>query len=259
LKRPVKTTGKKQQRSWSERKKFVPRFYSLKSKYQRTPNKSRARKIISFFSVGSVLLLMTACPVALKVPAVNESGLNGSDVGNTIPESPAATATAVSTPVPRQAFSASPVSSPAVTAPAQNPAMSPSASTIPSASATPTSELSSSPGSGDTSSGPFQVTYTSPAASAADVTGNQVISATFNRTIDPTSITDKTFTLTGPGTIPVVGIFSNEVNSNTVTFDPVNDLEPNVTYTATIKTGAKDIAGNQLVTDYVWTFTTKGP
>src|SRR6185369_12360964 len=39
-------------------------------------------------------------------------------------------------------------------------------------------------------------------------------------------------------------------------FTPAGNLSPLTTYTATITTGAKDLAGNALPTDFVWSFTT---
>jgi hypothetical protein len=37
---------------------------------------------------------------------------------------------------------------------------------------------------------------------------------------------------------------------------PVSNLEPGTTYTATLTTGAKDLAGNALASNRVWSFTT---
>src|SRR5439155_22783612 len=42
----------------------------------------------------------------------------------------------------------------------------------------------------------------------------------------------------------------------TAIFPPSGNLAPNTAYTATIKTGAKDLAGNALASDFVWSFTT---
>ena len=39
-------------------------------------------------------------------------------------------------------------------------------------------------------------------------------------------------------------------------FAPASDLTASTVYTATITTGAKDLAGNALASDYVWSFTT---
>ena len=41
----------------------------------------------------------------------------------------------------------------------------------------------------------------------------------------------------------------------TVTFTPTANLDYSTTYTCTITTGAKDLAGNALEVDYMWSFT----
>src|SRR5437588_12716 len=50
------------------------------------------------------------------------------------------------------------------------------------------------------------------------------------------------------GTVSYAGV--------TATFNPVSTLAPNTTYTATITTGARDLAGNALATNFGWSFTT---
>jgi hypothetical protein len=71
--------------------------------------------------------------------------------------------------------------------------------------------------------------------------------------MDPLTITATTFTLEQgttpvPGTVIYVGLVA--------TFMPLSDLTVNTTYTATITTGVKDIDGNALVSNQVWSFTT---
>src|SRR6185503_9042867 len=56
------------------------------------------------------------------------------------------------------------------------------------------------------------------------------------------------------GTTPVAGTVS--YSGVTATFTPTGNLAPLTTYTATISTGAKDLAGNALASDLVWSFTT---
>src|SRR2546426_1281513 len=56
------------------------------------------------------------------------------------------------------------------------------------------------------------------------------------------------------GPTPVTGTVS--YNGVTATFTPTVNLAPLTTYTATISTGAKDLAGNALAADLVWSFTT---
>ncbi len=47
-----------------------------------------------------------------------------------------------------------------------------------------------------------------------------------------------------------------DVSSNAATFTPTDPLALDTLYTATITTGAQDLAGAALASDYVWTFTT---
>src|SRR5439155_22657483 len=42
----------------------------------------------------------------------------------------------------------------------------------------------------------------------------------------------------------------------TATFNPLSSLAPNTTYTATMTTGARDLAGNALASNFVWGFAT---
>ncbi|MGD0088697.1 MAG: Ig-like domain-containing protein [Planctomycetota bacterium] len=98
------------------------------------------------------------------------------------------------------------------------------------------------------------VTFTSPANGAADVAINRIINVAFSKVMDPLTVTTTTFTLAGPGVIPVTGTVASV--GTTATFIPVANLADNTLYTATITTGAKDLAGNALASNFVWTFTT---
>src|SRR2546422_734321 len=69
----------------------------------------------------------------------------------------------------------------------------------------------------------------------------------------PTSITTGTFTLKR-GTTAVAGTVSYA--GVTATFNPLSALAPLTSFTATVTTGAKDLAGNALVSNFVWSFTT---
>ncbi|MBA4309495.1 MAG: hypothetical protein C0425_04085 [Chlorobiaceae bacterium] len=97
------------------------------------------------------------------------------------------------------------------------------------------------------------VTFTDPANLATGVALNQKVVATFSKTMDATTITAATFTL-NQGTTPVAGFVS--YSGTTAIFSPASNLLPNTLYTATITTGAKDLTGNTLATNYVWSFTT---
>lgn len=100
---------------------------------------------------------------------------------------------------------------------------------------------------------PPTVISTDPLNVATGVPLNQKIAATFSKTMDATTITSSTYTLM-QGTTIVSGYVSNA--GTIATFAPTTNLLPNTTYTATITTGAKDLTGNALASNYVWSFTT---
>src|SRR3984885_14838547 len=98
------------------------------------------------------------------------------------------------------------------------------------------------------------VVSTAPANGATAVPVAQVISATFNQAMDPTTINAATFLVTGPGAVMVNGVV---ISSGTPqNFTPNALLAPNTPYTATITTGAANPAGNPLAANVVWMFTT---
>ncbi|MGA3168622.1 MAG: Ig-like domain-containing protein [Terriglobia bacterium] len=103
---------------------------------------------------------------------------------------------------------------------------------------------------------PPTVTSTIPASGATGVPINQIISATFSKAMDPSTISTATFTLTGPGTTPVSGAVAYAALGTAAIFTPTSNLAPNTTFTATITTGVQDVAGNALASNYVWSFTT---
>jgi hypothetical protein len=99
------------------------------------------------------------------------------------------------------------------------------------------------------------VTSTIPTDTAMGVPINQTVNATFSKAMDPATITTANFTVIGPdGT--VTGTIAYVVASQIATFTPATDLAPGATYTNTITTGATDLAGNALASDFVWRFTT---
>ncbi|MCL4547091.1 MAG: Ig-like domain-containing protein [Bacteroidetes bacterium] len=103
---------------------------------------------------------------------------------------------------------------------------------------------------------PPTVSSTDPANAAIGVALNKQIKATFSKTMDASTITTSTFTLM-QGTTPISGFVS--YSGTTATFAPSNNLAPSTTYTATITTGAKDLAGISMTNNYVWSFTTVVP
>jgi hypothetical protein len=97
------------------------------------------------------------------------------------------------------------------------------------------------------------VTLTVPANGATGVAINSSVSATFSEAMNPLTITNLIFTLKR-GTTTVSGTVS--YSGVTAVFTPTSPLDYSTTYTATITTGANDLAGNALANDYVWTFST---
>ncbi|MFO7977218.1 MAG: Ig-like domain-containing protein, partial [Bacteroidales bacterium] len=103
-----------------------------------------------------------------------------------------------------------------------------------------------------------EVVSTNPANGNTDVINNTLISVTFNEKMDPATLNASTFTVehavAKSEAVNVSGTFS--YSENTSTFTPASALIENTTYTGTITTGAKDVAGYSLAENYVWSFTT---
>jgi tetrahydromethanopterin S-methyltransferase subunit B len=98
-----------------------------------------------------------------------------------------------------------------------------------------------------------EVSYTAPANGATGVALGGNIAATFTEVMDPLTINASTFTLRQgvtviAGTVTYAGF--------TAVFNPTAPLTASRTYTATITTGARDLAGNGLAATYIWSFTT---
>lgn len=100
------------------------------------------------------------------------------------------------------------------------------------------------------------VNATSPVDGNLTVAINRNITATFNEHMDPADFNTTTFTLTTAAGAPVTGVVS--YIGTTVTFNPTVDLNNTTDYNATITTGVKDLAGNAMLANKVWTFRTSG-
>lgn len=99
------------------------------------------------------------------------------------------------------------------------------------------------------------ITLTNPIIDALNVERNIIVEATFSKGMDPLTITSSTFKLM-QGTNSVSGVV--DYSGSMATFNPTNSLSAETVYTATITTGAKDVAGNALAANRVWSFTTGG-
>ena len=104
-----------------------------------------------------------------------------------------------------------------------------------------------------------EVVSTDPANGNTDVYISKMISVTFNENMNPATLNVSTFTIEYSATLKnesqlVTGTIS--YTGNTATFTPSELLKENTLYTGTITTGTKDMAGNSLPKNYVWSFTT---
>ena len=103
---------------------------------------------------------------------------------------------------------------------------------------------------------PPTVISTVPTNEATGVPVNQALSATFSVAMDPATIDAATFTVAGPGGVAITGVVTYVAAGSVATFTPTANLASSTAYTATITTGAKDLAGTALASNYIWTFTT---
>lgn len=97
------------------------------------------------------------------------------------------------------------------------------------------------------------VAFTDPADGATITPIGSKLTATFSEAMDPATITATTFALQ-QGATAVAGTVT--YSGITALFIPAGDLAASSIYTATITTGAKDLAGNAVLTNHVWSFTT---
>jgi hypothetical protein len=97
---------------------------------------------------------------------------------------------------------------------------------------------------------------TSPIDAATNVPTNVSVVARFSEAMDATTMISANFTLTGPGVTPVAGAVTYNATTHAATFVPSALLDASTAFTATVTTGAKDVAGNALATAYTWNFLT---
>jgi hypothetical protein len=111
-------------------------------------------------------------------------------------------------------------------------------------------------GSATCQTGPPTVISEVPASGISGVCTNTIVVADFSEAMNPSTISTTTFTLTSPGPVSVTGRVSYNAPSYVATFTPSSNLALNTTYTATITTGAQDLFGNALASNFAWSFTT---
>lgn len=100
---------------------------------------------------------------------------------------------------------------------------------------------------------PPTVLSVTPLNNAISIVTNSNVTVSFSEAMNSSTINSTTFTLK-QGSTTVAGSVS--YSGTTGTFNPTSDLAGGTVYTATITTGAKDVAGNSITTSKVWIFTT---
>lgn len=106
---------------------------------------------------------------------------------------------------------------------------------------------------------PPEVTGTIPAAGATRVDPAVVIRASFSEPLDPLSVNPATAELRDAVGTAVTAPVAWIAETQTVSLTPSAQLQPGTTYTTTLKggtAGLRDLAGNLLASDFIWSFTT---
>jgi hypothetical protein len=104
---------------------------------------------------------------------------------------------------------------------------------------------------------PPTVTLETPANGATGVSTGTGVTATFSEVIDASTVTTSTFQLRNSANTLITATVST--SGNQITLTPSAALSGSTVYTATItggSSGVKDLAGNALVNNYSWSFTT---
>lgn len=106
------------------------------------------------------------------------------------------------------------------------------------------------------------VSSTTPSMGAIAIPVNSTISVLFNEPIDPSSVSTTNISVRDAQNITVGGTITYNAGTLTATFTPSAPLNESTEYFAQVKggaTGIRDMAGNQLASDYLWNFTSATP
>jgi N-acetylneuraminic acid mutarotase/glucose/arabinose dehydrogenase len=99
-----------------------------------------------------------------------------------------------------------------------------------------------------------------PADGTVDAPTSANVLATFSEAIDPATLSAGAFTLVKQSNgSAVAATVTYDAASNTAVLNPNAALDATTLYVATVKAGLKDVAGNALASDKVWSFTTATP
>lgn len=108
------------------------------------------------------------------------------------------------------------------------------------------------------------VASVSPATGSSGIRTNVSLTATFNEAMNAATISSSTLLLRDPLSVTVPSIVAYTAATRTATITSSSPLAYSTTYTGVVKGGTvnprvTDAAGNALVSDYTWTFTTAAP
>lgn len=98
------------------------------------------------------------------------------------------------------------------------------------------------------------ITSTTPSHGAMDVPFGAVVTATFDESLDASSVTSASFGLTDDSGTPIPATVS--YGGQTATLTPASPLPPATTFEAAVTDAITDAAGNGLGAPVTWTFTT---
>jgi hypothetical protein len=101
---------------------------------------------------------------------------------------------------------------------------------------------------------PLSILSTVPGAGAAGIASGTSVNATFNNSLDASTINSSTFMLRDSGNTLVPATYT--VNGNSATLTPVSPLASSATYTATLTTSVRDVNGSTLAANFSWSFST---
>ena len=109
---------------------------------------------------------------------------------------------------------------------------------------------------------PPTVTATSPLSAATGISRTANITVTFSEAMDAATINSATVELRTSAGAVVASVVSYSATNRRATLNPNPTLAALTTYTMVVRGGVtdprvKDAAGNALVADRVWTFTTR--
>ena len=106
---------------------------------------------------------------------------------------------------------------------------------------------------------PPTVDPVTPKEGATDVPVQTLVTAAFNEVMDVRTLTSENIKVESVAGVEVAGRILYDGVNNEVVFIPYENLSEGTTYRVTLTRGITDIAGNALVADRVWSFTTIPP